>query len=78
MVKKLSPMGQPAGKARVPEPAKMPAAGSPFPGSLISSWLDVDATVEKYCQDKELREPADLEKRLRLYIAAIEEWLGSL
>src|SRR5207253_2475897 len=48
------------------------------PGALASSFLDVDATVWRYCHDHALEPPADTAGLMDLHIRAIEEWLDRL
>ncbi len=45
---------------------------------LLSSWLDIDATMEDYTKKKGLEKPAALDALVKLHIEAIEEWLASL
>jgi Fe-S-cluster containining protein len=55
-------------------PASEPG-DSPF---LLSSWLDIDATVKDYAKKKGLAKPESFEALVKLHIEAIEEWLTCL
>ncbi len=45
-------------------------------GSLLSSWLDVDAFVDAYCRRKGRAKPETLPEIVALHIAAVEDWLA--
>jgi uncharacterized protein len=52
--------------------------GLSAPGSLLSSWIDVDASVTSYCRLKKLEKPESSDDTMKLYIQAMEEWIVSL
>jgi hypothetical protein len=67
--------------AEVPEyPADLVAAdsGAAAPGSLLSPWLDIDASVVSYCRQKRRDKPESLDGIITLHIQALEEWIAGL
>ncbi|MEN8188953.1 MAG: hypothetical protein ABFS19_03840, partial [Thermodesulfobacteriota bacterium] len=40
-------------------------------------WLDVDKTVENYCQEQSLAVPPEILGLVHLHIQAIDQWLNS-
>lgn len=44
----------------------------------MKHWLDVDAMVERYCNDRGLDLPRDAEEILNLHVRAIDEWVHQL
>lgn len=49
------------------------------PGSPLSPWLDVDATVAAYCDERGLAVPtAETDEVIDLHIRAVEAWLAGL
>jgi Fe-S-cluster containining protein len=57
------------------EPAESTAPMAQDPGR-IPDLMDLDRAVAGYCSERGLAEPADLENRMALHLAAIAEWLG--
>jgi hypothetical protein len=47
-------------------------------GSLGSSLLDIDATVDAYCVQHNCEKPTDVDKLVELHIEAVLEWLETL
>ena len=47
-------------------------------GSLASPLLDVDATVARYCAERGLEVPGDVDTLITLHIRAVEAWITSL
>jgi len=75
---KLSEL-KPAGEAR--HRTADPEAGGwgvAAPGSLLSSWLDIDASVASYCRKKRREKPENLDEIITLHIQALEEWIAGL
>jgi hypothetical protein len=46
--------------------------------SLLSSWLDIDASVASYCRTKKKTIPQDLDETVSLHIQALKEWIAGL
>ena len=44
----------------------------------LSSWLDVDHVVFRYCLEKGLPEPQGLEERVELHFASLKSWIDHL
>ena len=44
----------------------------------LSSWQDVDASLDEYCAAKGLAVPAEIDEAIALHLRAIEEWLDDL
>lgn len=66
-------------------PAEAAQAGSGSAGSgqepdrtPLSSWQDIDASLEEYCAVKELEAPAEIDESITLHLRAMEEWLDDL
>lgn len=53
-------------------------SGAAAPGSLLSPWLDIDASVASYCQRKRREKPERLDEIITLHIQALEEWIAGL
>jgi Fe-S-cluster containining protein len=53
-------------------------SGPSAPGSPLSPWLDVDASVTSYCRLKKLEKSENPDDTMKLYIQAMEEWIVSL
>jgi hypothetical protein len=47
-------------------------------GSLGSSLLDIDATVDAYCAQHNCEKPTDVDKLVELHVMAVLEWLQTL
>lgn len=48
------------------------------PGSPMSSWQDIDASLAEYCAAKELAPPREIDRAIALHLRAMEEWLDDL
>jgi len=48
------------------------------PGGLLSSWLDIDASVSGCCRQKGRVKPENLDEVISLHIEALEEWIARL
>jgi Fe-S-cluster containining protein len=61
-------------------PADLVAAdsGAAAPGSLLSPWLDIDASVVSYCRRKRRDKPESLGEIITLHIQALKEWIAGL
>jgi uncharacterized protein len=61
-------------------PADLVAAdsGAAAPGSLLSPWLDIDASVVSYCRRKRRDKPESLDEIITLHIQALEAWVAGL
>jgi Fe-S-cluster containining protein len=59
------------------DPAEMNSSAA-APGSLLSPWLDIDASVSSYCRQKGIVKPERLDKIISLHIQALEEWIARL
>ncbi len=46
--------------------------------SLLSSRLDIDASVASYCRSKKKTIPQDLDEAVSLHIQALKEWIAGL
>jgi uncharacterized protein len=53
-------------------------SGSPTEGALSSPWIDVDASVFRYCQECNLPFPEALEDLLERHLQAMEAWVKGL
>lgn len=60
--------------SNLPEGDLCPAS----PGSLLSPWLDIDASVASYCRRKRRVKPESLDETIALHIQALEEWIAEL
>lgn len=47
-------------------------------GAVVSSLMDVDATVTRYCQERALPVPVDVDALIDLHVRAIGAWLDGL
>ncbi|MBE3110347.1 MAG: YkgJ family cysteine cluster protein [Acidobacteria bacterium] len=56
-------------------PAAAAQAGSDPP---LSSWQDIDASLEEYCAAKGLTPPREIDESIALHLRAMEEWLDDL
>ena len=56
-------------------PAAAAQAGSDPP---LSSWQDIDASLEEYCAAKRLTPPREIDESIALHLRAMEEWLDDL
>ena len=59
------------------------AGGGEAPGlaaeaAPLSSWQDIDASLEAYCAAKGIAEPSGVEDAIDLHLRAMEEWLDDL
>ena len=61
-------------------PSDLPEADSDAasPGSLLSPWLDIDASVASYCRRKRRVKPESLDEIIALHLQALEEWISRL
>jgi Fe-S-cluster containining protein len=61
-------------------PADLVAAdsGAAPLGSLLSPWLDIDASVVSYCRRKRRDKPESLGEIITLHIQALKEWIAGL
>jgi hypothetical protein len=68
-----------AGEAR--DHAADPEAGGRViaaPGSLLSPWLDVDASVASYCRRKRRKKPENLAELIKTHIQVLEDWIARI
>jgi hypothetical protein len=42
----------------------------------VPSWLDLDQAVTRFCEQRHIAVPEDVEAKMDLHIQAIEEWIG--
>jgi hypothetical protein len=47
-------------------------------GSLASPFLDIDATVARYCAERRLAVPTDVDALVVLHIQAVDAWIATL
>jgi len=66
-------------------PAEAARAGSGSAGSgqepdraPLSSWQNIDASLDEYCAAKGLAVPAEIDEAIALHLRAIEDWLDDL
>jgi hypothetical protein len=48
------------------------------PGTLATSWFDLDATVAAYCRDRGLPIPTEVDALVDLHVKAIGAWLDTV
>jgi hypothetical protein len=78
IIRKLSGLKS-AGEAR--DHTADPEAGGwgvAAPGSLLSPWLDIDASVASFCRRKRREKPENPDEIIALHIQALEEWMAGL
>jgi hypothetical protein len=44
----------------------------------LSSWQNIDASLDEYCAAKGLAVPAEIDEAIALHLRAMEEWLDDL
>lgn len=66
-------------------PAEAAQAGSGSAGSgqepdraPLSSWQDIDVSLEEYCAAKGIAVPMEIDEAIALHLRAMEEWLDDL
>jgi hypothetical protein len=66
------------GKIDAPAADAPAAEAQALSDSPLSSWQDIDASLDEYCAAKGIAVPTEIDEAIALHLRAMEEWLDDL